>query len=88
MKIDWKHIFNWDVSAIQSPQAVKKDGRVIGYKVVVTYKYHGRDEEFYSVDDEHLYRVWTGPQDAAQEAYRGHLRNMHSQIKRQTRRAR
>ncbi len=79
MKIDWKHLFNWDVVSVKAPVTVMNKGRVIGYKVVVTYKYHGTDEEFYSTDEERFYRLWTGPQDAARASYKQHLRKMTKQ---------
>lgn len=79
MKIDWKHIFNWDVSSVRAPETIMKNGKVIGYQVVVRYKHHGIDKEFYSVDEPRLYKLWTGPQDAAQSSYREHLRNMAKQ---------
>ena len=85
MKIDWKHFFNWEIVAIKAPETVKRDGCVVGYRVVVTYKYHGTDEEFYALDDERLHKVWVGPKEAAQVAYKQHLHNMRKQMKRQSR---
>ena len=82
MKIDWKHLFNWDVVAVKAPEEVILDGRSVGYKVVVTYKYHGVDTEFYSADDERMYTTYVNPKAAAQEAYRGHLHSMRKQIER------
>ncbi|MBQ7128265.1 MAG: hypothetical protein IJO18_04765 [Alphaproteobacteria bacterium] len=50
MKIDWKHILDWDVVALKAPEVVVQDGKTVGYRVVVEYKYHGQDIEFYSLD--------------------------------------
>ena len=73
MKIDWKHIFNWDVKSVEFPHEVMdSNGRVLGYNVVVTYKYHGKDTEFYSADDERMYTTYVNPQAAAMEAYRAY----------------
>ena len=85
MKLDWRHIFNWDVVAVKVPETVVDNGRVVGYKVVVTYKYHGTDAEFYSVDEPRFYRVWSGPQDVARASYKEHLRRMRKQAQRQMR---
>lgn len=79
MKLDWKHIFNWDVVDVKAPQEVVEEGEVTGYKVVVTYKYHGIDEEFYSLEDERLYKVWSGPAFAARCSYNEHLKKMKRQ---------
>lgn len=85
MKLDWKHLFNWDVVAVKAPQKVVQNGRVIGYNVVVTYKHHGVDTEFYSTDDERMYTTYVSPQVAAREAYKTHLRNMKKQSERRMR---
>ena len=79
MKLDWKHIFNWDVVDVKAPQEVVEEGEVTGYKVVVTYKYHGIYEEFYSVEDGRLYKVWSGPAFAARCSYNEHLKKMKRQ---------
>ena len=85
MKIDWKHIFNWDVISVKAPEAVMRNGRIVGYNVVVDYKYHGKDTEFYSADDDRMYTTYAGPQAAAQEAYNGYLRRIKKQNERQIR---
>lgn len=79
MKLDWKHIFNWDVVDVKAPEAVVQDGKTVGYRVVVEYKYHGQDVEFYSLDEPRLYKLWDGPKDAAQSSYKEHLRKMGKQ---------
>ncbi len=81
MHIDWKHIFNWDVVSIKAPEEVVRDGKPIGYRVVVGYKYHGQCVEFYGLDDLRLYKLWAGPKDMAQASYREHLRKMQRQTK-------
>lgn len=45
MKLDWKHLFNWDISMV-SMATLRQDNIIQGYKVVVSYKHHG-DKEFY-----------------------------------------
>lgn len=85
MKLDWKHLFNWDVVAVKAPEKVIDNGKLTGYQVVVTYKYHGTDKEFYSIDDERLYTTYRSPEDAAREAFRGHLAKMGKQLKTQMR---
>ena len=45
MKLDWKHLFNWDISVV-SMNTLRQDNIIQGYKVVVSYKYHG-DKVFY-----------------------------------------
>ena len=31
-------------------QAVVRGGKLVGYRVIVAYKYHGADEELYSME--------------------------------------
>ena len=85
MQLDWKHIFNWDVVEVKAPQEVVENGKVTGYKVVVTYKYHGTNEEFYGVEDGYYHRVWAGPEDAARRSYNEHLAKMKRHASRRTR---
>ena len=59
MKIDWKHIFNWDVVYVKAPEAVVRGGKLVGYRVIVAYKYHGADEELYSIEEPRFYKLWT-----------------------------
>lgn len=82
MTFDWKHIFNWSVTAVKAPEAVMCDGRLVGFQVVVTYKYHGTDVEFYGLDEPRYNKAWTGPKSAAYASYREHLAKMHRQAKR------
>ena len=82
MKIDWKHLFNWEIESVKAPEEVVKEGSIVGYRVVVTYKYHGTYVENYSFDNDRLYKVWVGPKEAAQVAYKQHLCTMRRQIRR------
>lgn len=86
MKLDWKNLFNWEITGVKAPEFVKRDG-VAGYVVVVDYLYHGRDEEFFSTEEERLYKVWAGPEEAAHEAYQGYLKKMQKQALRKAQRA-
>ena len=85
MKLDWKHLFNWEITSVKAPKEVVENGKLTGYKVVVTYKYHGTVEEFYGIEDEHFYRLWTGPKDVAYRSYKEHLVKMKRQISRRVR---
>ena len=85
MRFDWKHILNWSVVAVKAPETVMRDGNIIGYRVVVTYKYHGTNEEFYSIEEPRYNKMWTGPRCAAYSSYRNHLAKMQRQAKRRTR---
>lgn len=80
MKIDWKHLFNWEIVSVSAPVKSARFG-VQGYSVVVEYKYHGIEEEFFSVQDERMYSVYVNPETAANECYKHYLGKMRKQIK-------
>lgn len=80
MKIDWKHLFNWNIDVVGGPAAVYgRDGRVAGYKVIVKYKHHGSDTLFFDVNTEHFYTMYNGPEDAAKQTYKSYVAQMNRQ---------
>ena len=75
MKLDWKHLFNWEIANVNQPVRAAQFG-VQGYLVSVEYKYHGVDEHFFSVEDERMYTTYVNPQAAARECYKSYRRKM------------
>ena len=59
MSFNWKHLFDWTPVAVTEPRPeYHKYGdignQLIGYEVVVTYKYHGDRKYSFAIDNEKL----------------------------------
>lgn len=70
MKLNFRKIFNWDISNVADPVPVYdnelfRGNQLSGYKVVVTYKYHGKQNVFFDIDSEQLWIMYEHPLRAA-----------------------
>lgn len=87
MKIDWKHLFNWEISKVYRPVKAVQSG-VHGYMVAVEYKFHGKEELFFSVEDDRMYTTYVNPETAAHECYEAYVKHQERQIGRNVARVR
>lgn len=70
MKLNLRKIFNWDISNVAGPFPVYENdlfrgNQLSGFKVVVTYKYHGNHSVFFDIDCEQLWLMYEHPHRAA-----------------------
>ncbi len=88
MKITFKELFGWNISNVSMP--VKKhelvEGKLeyVGYDVCAEYRNvnTGRTRQetvHFAYDDERMYTLYNGPEDAAKQYYASLLRKMQRQ---------
>lgn len=79
MKVDWRHLFDWEISMV-SVETLRRDNIIQGYKVVVSYKHHG-DKVFYY--DRKTYdkpeRPLVGAKQIAENTYNHYMTKMEAQ---------
>lgn len=51
MKVDWKHIFNWEIESVSEPYIVHMPQVYVPiYSVDINYKYHGSRRKVFATD--------------------------------------
>ena len=76
MSVNFKKIFNWEIHCVCERVGVYapvtsdyKKSELIGYNVVVYYKYHEARYHFFGMDDRRCWVMYAGPKEAAQDFY-------------------
>ena len=59
MNLDWKHLFDWTPVSVTEPRPEYYEyadigKQMIGFQVTVEYKYHGKRQYSFSIDNEKL----------------------------------
>lgn len=82
MKINWKHLFDWDIDAVSEPKQIMVKNFVVGYDVAVHYKHHGEKIIFFDNRKANYSYLYSNAQEAAQCTYQQYVDKMNTQKRR------